>query len=108
MAPAPDTPAQDDLLAPLGPRFEHVRFLGAGGMGVVHLARDRQLDRLVAVKRIALPARARSSRLVREARLTAQIEDPNVVRVYDVRMVAASVYILSEYIEGERDRKSVV
>jgi eukaryotic-like serine/threonine-protein kinase len=99
--PAMDAPVQDDLLAPLGARFEHVRFLGAGGMGVVHLARDRQLDRLVAVKRIALPSPARSSRLVREARLTAQIEDPHVVRVYDVCHVAGAVYILSEFIEGE-------
>jgi serine/threonine protein kinase/formylglycine-generating enzyme required for sulfatase activity len=99
--PVVDAPVQGDLLAPLGARFEHVRFLGAGGMGVVHLARDRQLDRLVAVKRIALPSPARSSRLVREARLTAQIEDPHVVRVYDVCHVAGAVYILSEYIEGE-------
>jgi serine/threonine protein kinase/formylglycine-generating enzyme required for sulfatase activity len=99
--PVSHAPVQDDLLAALGARFEHVRFLGAGGMGVVHLARDRQLDRLVAVKRIALPSPARSSRLVREARLTAQIEEPHVVRVYDVCHVDGAVYILSEYIEGE-------
>ena len=98
---APETSAHDHLLAPLGARFEHVRLLGAGGMGVVHLARDRQLARLVAVKRIGLPARARSARLVREARLTAQIDDANVVRVYDVQLTDDAVYILSEYIEGE-------
>jgi formylglycine-generating enzyme required for sulfatase activity len=88
------------LLAGLGARFEHVRFLGRGGMGVVHLARDGELDRLVAVKRIAVPGPVVGSRLHREARLAAKIEHRNVVAVYDVSVAEDALYIISEYIEG--------
>ncbi len=98
-AGAPDM--HEALLAPLGTRFEHVRVLGRGAMGVVHLARDGELDRLVAIKRIAVSAPVAGSRLQREARLAAKIEHRNVVAVYDVSIADDAIYIISEYIEGK-------
>ncbi|MCO4774111.1 MAG: protein kinase, partial [Deltaproteobacteria bacterium] len=64
----------------MGPR------LGEGGMGVVYLARDRNLGREVALKSI-LPEKmsdARLARFVTEARITAQLEHPGIVPVHDL------------------------
>ncbi|WP_428267553.1 protein kinase domain-containing protein [Haliangium sp.] len=97
--------ASDDgehhMLPGLGPRFRWIQVLGCGGMGEVHLAEDRQLGRRVAIKRIVVTSPAVARHDVREAWLTAQITHPNVVTVYDVRVVAGSVYLISEYIDGE-------
>ncbi|MCC6622375.1 MAG: protein kinase [Deltaproteobacteria bacterium] len=70
------------------PRYERRETLGAGGMGTVVVARDRVLDRDVALKEVAPRADARvtaafEARLRREARLTARLEHPGIVPVYD-------------------------
>src|SRR5207248_9232806 len=68
-------------------RYQVVRRLGAGGMGVVWEAIDPELDRRVAIK---LMREARGSqgsfgdRLKREAQALAKLSHPNVVTVYDV------------------------
>jgi eukaryotic-like serine/threonine-protein kinase len=84
-------------------RFEIVRILGRGGMGVVYLARDRQLDRLVALKVVEgaeLDGEARR-RLQSEARAVASIRHPNVATVYEVGQTADGLpFIAMEYCEG--------
>jgi serine/threonine protein kinase len=76
-----------DVFAPeaLGARFQLVRELGRGGMGVVVLARDVGLQRVVAIKlqhpMLAACARARE-RFRREARIQAQLEHPGIVAVH--------------------------
>ena len=69
-------------------RYEIVRPLGHGAMALVDLARDVELDRPVALKRLA-DNLARDeelhARFLREARLAARLSHPNIVRVYDVR-----------------------
>jgi serine/threonine protein kinase len=81
--PAPPTPAE---LAPLFPELEILEFLGRGGMGVVYKARQKQLDRLVALKILA-PKIARDTafaeRFLREARAMARLNHPHIVAVYD-------------------------
>ncbi len=70
----------------LDERYEVLELLGEGGMGEVHLARDRNLGREVAVKTIP-PQRMDSKRLARfvaEARITAQLEHPGIVPVHDL------------------------
>src|SRR5262249_53228809 len=61
--------------------------LGAGGMGVVHAAYDPQLDRRLALKLVrddhASGRDPRHERLLREARAMAQVDHPNVIRVFD-------------------------
>ena len=81
-----ETPAAGGDVADGGDtRYRVDGILGRGGMGEVLLAHDLRLGRDVALKRVALPAvdDARSQRLVREARITAQLEHPNIVPVYD-------------------------
>src|SRR4051795_6403567 len=67
-------------------RYGIVRELGRGGMAVVYLARQHDLDRLVALKELAAfhasdPAFAR--RFVRESRLAGSLVHPNVITVFD-------------------------
>jgi serine/threonine-protein kinase len=68
-------------------RYEETTELGRGAMGIVHLARDRDLDRQVALKTL-LPSEARRpgarARLLREARLGGSLEHPNIIPVYEL------------------------
>jgi serine/threonine protein kinase len=85
-------------------RYELVRPLGHGAMATVDLAHDVELDRPVALKRLAENL-ARDEelrrRFVREARLAARLAHPNVVRVFDVGSDDGRPFIAMEYVEGE-------
>lgn len=96
---------RDELAASLAPRYELLRELGQGGMGLVFLAREPALKRLVAVKLLAPDLagdHAARSRFEREARAAAALSHPNVVRVYAVGETAtlALPYIVMQYVEG--------
>jgi WD40 repeat protein len=84
--PAPSGGPLDEVspAAPAPARGVHLDrggWLGAGGMGEVHLARDRALLRDVAVKRARQPGD--DARLLREAQITAGLEHPGIVPVYE-------------------------
>jgi serine/threonine protein kinase len=85
-------------------RYELVRPLGHGAMATVDLALDVELDRPVALKRLAENL-ARDEdlqrRFAREARLAARLAHPNVVRVFDVGEDDGRPFIAMEYVEGE-------
>jgi serine/threonine-protein kinase len=85
-------------------RYELVRPLGHGAMATVDLAHDVELDRPVALKRLAENL-ARDEdlrrRFTREARLAARLAHPNVVRVFDVGSDEGRPFIAMEYVEGE-------
>ncbi|HEU4731666.1 MAG TPA: serine/threonine-protein kinase, partial [Kofleriaceae bacterium] len=83
--------------------YQLLRPLGRGGMGSVWLARDRLLDRLVAVKFIAHaePDPATRERFAIEARAAARLAHVNVVTVHRYGEVAGRPYLISEYIRGE-------
>lgn len=84
-------------------RFAVTDRLGAGGMGQVFEAHDRELDRRVAVKVLhehAVRSPTAKTRLLREAQAIAKLSHPNVVSVYDVGRHGEQVYIAMELIEG--------
>nr|MCH9684096.1 serine/threonine protein kinase [Deltaproteobacteria bacterium] len=86
-------------------KYEVERPLGAGAMGRILLARDPQLDRLVALKIIApqladVPEARR--RIVREARAMARLSDPNVAQVYEVAEEGPHLFVAMEYVDGQR------
>jgi eukaryotic-like serine/threonine-protein kinase len=84
-------------------RYELVRPLGHGAMATVELTHDVELDRPVALKRLAENF-ARDEdlrrRFLREARLAARLSHPNVVRVFDVGEDGGRPFIAMEYAEG--------
>jgi len=86
-------------------RYVVLRQLGRGGMGIVYLAHDPELDRKVALKLLAPHAVAGSdeihTRLLREAQALARLSHPNVVAVYDVGTHAGGVWIAMEFIAGQ-------
>ena len=91
-----------------GQRFGHyelIRPLGAGGMGVVYLARDIALDRLVAIKFVRHSEGAHDdhvARFLKEAQAVAALDHPGICAVYDVGVDdAGRQYMVMQYIEGE-------
>src|SRR5204862_1359753 len=84
-------------------RYEPVRPLGHGAMATVDLAHDVELDRPVALKRLAENL-ARDEdlqrRFLREARLAARLAHPNVVRVFDVGEEDGRPFIAMEFGRG--------
>jgi serine/threonine protein kinase len=104
-------PAELDALAravslddrPLGP-YRLKRLIGEGGMGVVYLAEDTRLGRLVALKAVT-PRKAgdptRVERLRREARAAASLSHPGIATVYALDDIDGHLYLASEHVEGE-------
>ena len=88
-----------------GRRFEILHGLGKGGMGQVVQARDEVLHRIVALKFIS-PARTLSRTqldklLQEEARLVAQLDHENIVRIFDVSSWKGAPFLIMERLEGE-------
>ena len=85
-------------------RYRIEKVLGKGGFGLVYLAYDEQLDRLVAIKvphakRIAKPEDAKA--YLTEARTVANLDHPGIVPVHDVGSTEdCPCYVVSKYIEG--------
>lgn len=87
----------------MGQRFEILSVLGAGGMGVVYKARDRELDDLVALKmlkREQMTDPTLLERLKSEIKLARKITHPNVLRTYDFGEIEGIPYISMEYVRG--------
>ncbi|MXV91080.1 MAG: serine/threonine protein kinase, partial [Acidimicrobiia bacterium] len=87
----------------LGGRYELRRRLAQGGMATVYLARDRQLDRQVAIKMLH-PQFASdptfAERLRRESRAAAGLSHPNIVGVFDWGRQGERYFIVMEYVSG--------
>ncbi len=85
-------------------RFVVLDVIGSGGMGVVYVAYDPELDRKVALKLIRLDLRAdrgrSESRLLREAQALARLSHPNVITVYDVGLLEVRLFLAMEYVPG--------
>src|SRR5437870_6637690 len=96
-----------------GYRIEEL--IGRGGMGVVYRATDLRLERPVALKLIApeLAGDARfRERFLRESRLAASLDHPNVVPIYEAGEAQGQLFLAMRYVEGsdlktllERERK---
>jgi serine/threonine protein kinase len=85
-------------------KYDLIRPLGAGGMGEVYLARDRVLQRQVAIKFVSsarLEEPDAEHRLVREARAAAALDHPAICPVYDVVGSDGRTCIVMQYVDGE-------
>lgn len=84
-------------------RYRLLKELGRGGMGVVYLAHDEQLDRKVALKIPTFRESVRDemlTRFYREARAAAALRDPGICPVYDVGEIDGQTFIAMAFIEG--------
>jgi serine/threonine protein kinase len=91
----------------IGETLSHYRIvskLGAGGMGEVYLAVDTRLDRKVAIKFLPPESAAdqqAKKRLIREARVAAKLDHPNICAIHEVAEEASHSFIVMQYVEGE-------
>jgi tetratricopeptide (TPR) repeat protein len=84
-------------------QYEVIKEIGLGGMGVVYEAKDRSLERRVAVKKMRDEIRfdpGERGRFVNEARLVAQLHHPNIVDIYAIVEDGEDVFLVFEYVEG--------
>lgn len=81
--------------------YKIIKELGRGGMGVVYQAMDTESNRVVAIKMLldSSMTEINIQRFIREAKISAQMEHPHIVRVYDVK-TTPPFYIVMEFIEG--------
>ena len=115
-APSPVTgglAASGTSLAPgtvLGTRYEILQLLGQGGMGAVYKARDRELDRFLALK-VIRPELAVNPEILhrfkQELILARQVTHKNVIRIFDLGEADGIKFITMEFIEGQ-DLKHIV
>ncbi len=86
----------------LANRYELVRELGRGGMGVVYLANDPVLDREIAVKVVTpdMVSPESTERFKREARVVAKMDHPSIVSVYDSGEQEGALFFVMPFVEG--------
>lgn len=93
----------------LGP-YDIVAPIGAGGMGEVYAARDRNLGRKVAIKVLSSDLALRTTALQRfaqEARNASALNHPNIITIYEVGLESSTPYIAMELVEG-KDLRALV
>jgi len=103
LATSPDW-EREQIIEHLSAQYQVVREIGRGGMGVVFLARDIALHRLVAIKVLRYEYAASEDhreRFRREARMTARLSHPNIVPVHTFGEAGELVYIVMKYVHGQ-------
>jgi len=102
------TDALAELNAALPPHYIIDRELGRGGMALVYLARDTRHERFVALKtlRPEIAVALGRERFLREIKIAARLQHPNILPVYDSGDAGGTLYYVMPFVEGEslRDR----
>ena len=100
----PGDPLRDTLVDAVGEEYEIVRLIGRGGMGAVYLARDRALERLVAIK-VLPPGSATDAgvleRFRREAKTVASLQHVGIVPLYAFGERRGLCWFVMGYVRGE-------
>jgi serine/threonine protein kinase len=107
---SPQAPLTPEELAPHFPQLEIIKCLGRGGMGVVYKARQKTLNRLVALKLLA-PERSEdakfAARFEKEAQALAALNHPHIVTIHDFGQAGGYFYLLMEYVDGVNLRQAM-
>ncbi|MDA1277223.1 MAG: serine/threonine-protein kinase [Verrucomicrobia bacterium] len=100
---AAQPPLPPERLAPHFPQLEILECLGRGGMGVVYKARQKTLNRFVALKLLALERVGDTQfaeRFTREAQALAALNHPNIVTIHDFGQAGGFYFLLMEFVDG--------
>lgn len=103
-APVSPTWEHEQIIRHLSAQYQVVREIGRGGMGVVFLARDIALHRLVAIKVLRYEFASSDEhreRFRREARMTARLSHPNIVPVFSFGEEREFTYLVMKYVHGQ-------
>ncbi len=96
-------PLTPEEIAEYFPQFEILEYLGRGGMGIVYKARQKVLDRIVAIKVLAGERRDDpqfKARFSSEAKILAKLSHPNIVTIHDFGENNGMFYLVMEYVDG--------
>jgi serine/threonine protein kinase len=103
--PEPEEPSEDDLVRrELEDEYEILEELGRGGMAIVFHAREKQLDREVAIKVLPFSLafdKEFVERFQREARTAARLEHPGIIPIYRVGKSGRVIYFVMKYLRGK-------
>src|SRR5947207_10735564 len=99
-----------DEIAPHFPQLEILECLGRGGMGVVYKARQKSLNRIVALKLLA-PERVADAkfaqRFTHEAQALARLNHPSIVTIHDFGQAGGFYFLLMEFVDGVNLRQAM-
>ncbi len=87
-----------------GTKYRMIERVAAGGMGTVFLVQDIELDRRVALKILTLPDNSgqMAERMLREAKIVAQLEHPGIIPIHDVgRLPDSRIFYVMKFVEGQ-------
>ena len=89
-------------LAPLFPQLEILELIGQGGMGAVYKARQKELDRIVALKILppGIGDAAFAERFAREAKALARLNHPGIVTIFEFGRSSGLFFFLMEFVDG--------
>jgi serine/threonine-protein kinase len=96
-------PEAQSLANALSGQYEILREVGRGGMGIVYLARDLKLERLVAIKTLPPTLAADDvirARFLREARTAAALSHPNIVPIHRADDISGTVFFVMGFVDG--------
>src|SRR5690606_29320371 len=85
-------------------KYEVLETIGRGGMGTVYKARQRNLDRIVAIKMLSEELASDPefrARFQQEATVVARLNHPNIVQIHDIEVHGNTFCIIMEYVDGE-------
>jgi len=106
-SPQFEVPELDEVIETF-PQLEILEHVGTGGMGVVYHARQKGLDRDVALKLVSVDVTADpafAERFTREARALASLTHPAITSVFDFGQVGRFYYLIMEYVDGANLRQ---
>ncbi|TWU38620.1 serine/threonine-protein kinase [Novipirellula artificiosorum] len=92
------------------PQLEVIELIGQGGMGAVYKARQKSLDRSVAIKLLTRQSVGQNdfeARFTREARALAELNHPNIVTIHDFGQAGGFFFLLMEYVDGVNLRQAM-
>ena len=102
------TPPPVDEISGLFPQLEILGLIGSGGMGAVYKARQRELDRIVALKVLPPGIGERpgfAERFTREAKALAMLSHPGIVTIHDTGRVEGLYFLVMEFVDGVNLRR---
>src|SRR5262245_60606248 len=108
-APVGEIPSPENVAAAF-PQLEIIEIIGHGGMGCVFKARQRHLDRFVALKLLSAKLSCDplfAERFNREGRVLARLNHPNIVSVYDFGQRGSFYYLVMEFVDGVNLREAM-
>ncbi|TWU39598.1 serine/threonine-protein kinase [Novipirellula artificiosorum] len=92
------------------PQLEVIELIGQGGMGAVYKARQKSLNRLIAIKLLTRQSDGTNdfeARFTREARALAELNHPNIVTIHDFGQAGGYYFLMMEYVDGVNLRQAM-